>query len=238
MNSDPHGQGGEQALKCPAMMGAHLKGKRHGPWVFRFANGDVYRGHYADGKMHGHWVFRDATGGVSEGSYVDGKPDGPWTLRTATGDVYEFPYVNGKLQGLGGLRTALGATAYGLYVSGKKHGPWVHREPDGEEMEFLFANGDVVGVKRHPIGDVPALKWVYKRFWTPSLKMALVDGVWTPTGLYTRYYFWVWHLLTRRSPLQALDLNSRSTNDDFLASFGVPPPHGRPESGIPDDLAG
>ena len=192
VNSELHGPGGKRALGCDVMRGSHLKGKRHGHWVFQFA----------------------------------------------TGDVYEIPYVNGKLQGLGGLRSALGATAYGLYVDGKKHGLWVHREPDGEEMEFSFASGDVVGVKRHPSADVPALKWVYKRFWTPSLKVAFVDGVWTPKGLYTRYYFWVWNLLTRRNPLQALDLNSRSTHDDFLASFGVPLPHGRPELEIPDHLAG
>ena len=62
-----------------------VDGKRHGHWVFRYADGKVEEGPMVDGKMHGHWVFRYADGNVQEGPMVDGKLHGNWVMRYAKG---------------------------------------------------------------------------------------------------------------------------------------------------------
>ena len=41
-----------------------MDGKRHGRWVWRFADGDVAEGAYVDGKQHGHWVMRGSDGDI------------------------------------------------------------------------------------------------------------------------------------------------------------------------------
>ena len=56
--------------------GPYVDGKKHGRWVFRFADGGVQEGSYVDGKNHGRWVFRLAGGSVvSETTWVDGVPE-------------------------------------------------------------------------------------------------------------------------------------------------------------------
>lgn len=83
-------------------------GKRHGNWVMRSSDGDVFEGPFVDGKEHGNWVIRFADGGVSEGPYVDGKEHGIW--------VFHFP--SGHVQG-------------GPFVDGIRHGNWVLRHKTG-----------------------------------------------------------------------------------------------------------
>ena len=51
-------------------------GKRHGPWVERWANGTVNQGSYLEGKQHGKWVARRDGRVVAEAHFVEGK--GQW----------------------------------------------------------------------------------------------------------------------------------------------------------------
>lgn len=48
-------------------------GKRHGQWVEREADGDVWEGPYVDGKRHGRWVFRSKYGRSLSEEYVNGE---------------------------------------------------------------------------------------------------------------------------------------------------------------------
>ena len=73
-------------------------GKRHGPWVERWADGGVGEGLYVEGKRHGMWVIRDANGIVNQGSYLEGKQHGKWVARRDGRVVAEAHFVEGKGQ--------------------------------------------------------------------------------------------------------------------------------------------
>lgn len=53
--------GWESAQTSGQATGALARGKPHGHWVYRFADGGVHEGSYVDGKRHGHWVYRFST---------------------------------------------------------------------------------------------------------------------------------------------------------------------------------
>ena len=117
-------------------------GNRHGPWVVRYAYGNVAEGAYVDGERHGRWVTRRADGSVAEGPYVDGERHGPWVIRWSDGGVDKGPYVDGKLHGPWVLSYPSGTVEEGPYVDGERHGPWVTRHTDGStETETYYVNG-------------------------------------------------------------------------------------------------
>ena len=122
--------------------GPYVAGKRHGPWVERLANGDVWEGPYVAGKRHGPWVWRWPEGDVWEGPLVDGKMHGHWVLRLSNGGVEEGPYVDGKKHGHWVTRWPEGDVSEGPYVAGKRHGHWVIRWPDGRVSETRWLNGE------------------------------------------------------------------------------------------------
>ena len=128
--------------------GTLVRGKRHGRWVVRFANGTINEGPYVDGKPHGRWVLRLASGTVFEGPYVDGKAHGRWVERFASGNVHEGPYVDGKRHGRWIIRYADGSVFEGPYVDGKEHGRWVERYANGKCSALRYNRGKSVSVKR------------------------------------------------------------------------------------------
>ena len=123
--------------------GSYKGGKRHGHWVWRFANGAFEEGRYVDGKPHGHWVTRWADGGVGEGPFVDGKKHGHWVARRADGTVKEGRYVDGKQHGHWVHRFANGTVEEGRYVDGKRHGRWVTRWVDGTCTVDVWNNSEI-----------------------------------------------------------------------------------------------
>ena len=85
--------------------GTLVRGKRHGRWIIRSANGAVHEGSYVDGKKHGRWVDRYPNGAVLEGSYLGGKRHGNWVARFANGTGLETEYRNGSIDGQPGIYT-------------------------------------------------------------------------------------------------------------------------------------
>ena len=120
-------------------------GKRHGDWVLRAANGNVFEGPYVDGKRHGDWIVRGSDGDVFEGPYVDGKMHGDWVLRLADGNVGGGPYVDGKRHGDWVQRFVTGTVWEGPYVDGKRHGDWVERYADGNVGGGPYVDGEKTG---------------------------------------------------------------------------------------------
>ena len=120
----------------------HLEdGRRHGQWVIRFANGDVWEGPFVEGRMHGDWVVRWPSGSGEEGPYVEGKRHGDWVSRWPSGNVHEEEfYVDGDIVG----STAEAEVMEGLLVNGKGHGQWIIRQNDGDIEEGPYVEG-----KRH-----------------------------------------------------------------------------------------
>ena len=53
--------------------GPYVDGKRHGHWVFRFANGDVDQGPNVEGELHGEWVVRRSDGRVEVLRFENGE---------------------------------------------------------------------------------------------------------------------------------------------------------------------
>ena len=77
-------------------------GKKEGPWVFYFANGQLWRkGAYKDGKQEGPWVFYSDNGQLyRKGVYKDGKHEGPWVSYHDNGQLWrKGAYKNGKQEG-------------------------------------------------------------------------------------------------------------------------------------------
>jgi antitoxin component YwqK of YwqJK toxin-antitoxin module len=60
--------------------GTFKDGKRDGPWVRYFDNGQLLdKGTWKDGKKYGPWVTYHDNGQLwTEGTIKDGKGDGPW----------------------------------------------------------------------------------------------------------------------------------------------------------------
>ena len=75
--------------------GTLVRGKLHGRWVWRWANGGVSEGPYVDGKMHGPWVNRNE-GSVFEGPYMNDKMHGRWIFRFANGHCEARRFSHGK----------------------------------------------------------------------------------------------------------------------------------------------
>ena len=108
--------GWESASGSGERTGSLGRGKEHGHWVWRYANGTVAEGPYVDGERHGRWVFRGADGYVAEGPYVDDKRHGRWVERYASGGRLEYDYRNGSSEGQSGVY---------ITESGKRHpGRW------------------------------------------------------------------------------------------------------------------
>jgi len=104
--------------------GSFKDGKKHGPWVFHWANGQLMtKGTLIDGKEVGPWVFYNKDGTVwHQTTYKDGKQHGPWV---------EY-HKNGQLR------------EKGTYKDGKRDGPWVGYKKDGTVDEYFtgtFRNG-------------------------------------------------------------------------------------------------
>ena len=86
-------------------------GKREGPWIYYYDNGQVMcKGTWKDGKHQGPWVYYWDNGQVfSKGTYKDGKREGLWIGK----------YPNGYLMS---KRT---------YKDGKQEDTWIHYQRDG-----------------------------------------------------------------------------------------------------------
>ena len=56
--------------------GTLVRGKQHGRWIFRYANGHVYEGPFVNGEQHGRWVHRYPSGARLEFDYHNGSREG------------------------------------------------------------------------------------------------------------------------------------------------------------------
>jgi len=77
-------------------------GKREGPWVGYWDNGQLWiKGAYKNGKHEGPWVFYWKNGQLhSKGVFKDGKEEGPWVEYWDNGQLrYKGAYKNGKQEG-------------------------------------------------------------------------------------------------------------------------------------------
>jgi len=88
------------------------KGKKHGPWVKYWDNGQLSsKGNYKDGKKDGPWVTYHNNGQLSEKvTYKDGKWDGPWVSYNKNGQLWNK----------------------GTHKDGKRDGPWIYYREKGQ----------------------------------------------------------------------------------------------------------
>ncbi len=118
--------GWETASGSGEATGTLVRGKQHGRWVTRSANGNVYEGPYVNGERHGRWVARYADGRGAEGPFVNGERHGRWVERYAAGTRLEFEIRNGSREGQPGVY---------ITESGERHpGRWAgkcFRDGDG-----------------------------------------------------------------------------------------------------------
>ena len=119
---------GEVTGETQGLFGSFKDGKKDGPWVVYWDNGQLStKGTYKDGKLDGPWVvYWDNGQLMSKGTYRDGKEDGP----------YVFYYDNGQL------------STKGTFKDGKKDGPWVYYHDNGTvDEKFTGTYKDGVKVK-------------------------------------------------------------------------------------------
>ena len=78
------------------------KGKREGPWVRYYKNGQLMsKGTYKSGKQEGSWVIYHRNGKVRiKGPYKNGKQEGPWVLYHKNGKAWiKVTYKDAKQDG-------------------------------------------------------------------------------------------------------------------------------------------
>ena len=87
-------------------------GKREGPWVSYFENGQLWdKGDYKNGEREGPWVSYFENGQLdSKGTWKNGKEEGPWVGY----------FDNGQLE------------TKGNFKDGLEEGPWVTYHDDGQ----------------------------------------------------------------------------------------------------------
>ena len=86
--------------------GTIRNGKKHGPWVYNWKNGQFYwnkgqlwkKGTYRDGKEEGSWVYNWNNGQLfCKGTYRDGKKEGLWVYNCNNGKLRKKEtYRDGK----------------------------------------------------------------------------------------------------------------------------------------------
>ena len=106
-------------------------GKKHGHWVERHDDGDVWEGQYINGKKLGKWVLKSSDGDMDDGYFEDDKKHGHWVLRSADGDVYKGNFENGKKHGRWVEQNTNGDVREGKYWNGKRYGYWMIRYSKG-----------------------------------------------------------------------------------------------------------
>ena len=104
--------------------GKFKKGKRHGPWVGYYENGQLQeKGEYKNGKSEGPWVFYNEDGQLlGEGELRNGKEEGPWVSYHHNGQLF----------------------SKGEYKNGKQEGRWVAYDYEGNldtELSGVYKNG-------------------------------------------------------------------------------------------------
>ena len=87
--------------------GTIRNGKKNGPWVYNWKNGQFYwnkgqlwkKGTYRDGKEEGSWVYNWNNGQLfCKGTYRDGKKEGLWVYNWNNGQLWKKEtYKDGKL---------------------------------------------------------------------------------------------------------------------------------------------
>ena len=91
--------------------GTIRNGKKNGPWVYNWKNGQFYwnkgqlwkKGTYRDGKKEGLWVEYSGNGqlffkGFFKGTYKDDKKEGLWVYNWNNGQLWKKEtYKDGKL---------------------------------------------------------------------------------------------------------------------------------------------
>ena len=91
--------------------GTIRNGKKNGPWVYNWKNGQFYwnkgqlwkKGTYRDGKKEGLWVEYSGNGqlffkGFFKGTYKDDKKEGLWVYNWNNGQLWKKEtYQDGKL---------------------------------------------------------------------------------------------------------------------------------------------
>ena len=84
-----------------ALWGVLKNGKREGPWLMDYANGQLsWKGAFKSGKREGPWVAYWANGKIRfKGAYRNGKREGPWVGYNSDGTKYKVlsgTFRNGK----------------------------------------------------------------------------------------------------------------------------------------------
>ena len=143
--------------------GPYQNGKRHGTWIVRNDNGNVYETPYVSGERHGTQIWRSAGGSVTETPFVNGEIHGTGINRWSSGLVEEIPYVNGEIHGTWIKRHADGDVEETPFVNGGRHGTGVRRDTDGSVVEVTpYVNGEIHGMttRRYASGRVFETVWV------------------------------------------------------------------------------
>jgi uncharacterized protein (TIGR02145 family) len=138
----------------------------NGYGVYRFNDGNVYKGESRNNKRNGKGLFVWSNGDSYEGDWVSDARQGRGIFKWSSGDSYEGDMVNNTSTGKGILKFSNGSSYVGDFVSDKFQGYGI----------MYFANGDkydgewVAGVKQgegkltYSSGKIEEGKWVNNQF--------------------------------------------------------------------------
>ena len=121
--------------------GEYVNNERTGKGTYVWANGDRYTGDFMAGKRHGKGTYIWANGDRYEGEYVNDKRHGKGTYIWANRDQYKGDFFKGQRHGKGKLTWADGEIYEGAFAEGKRTGIGVYISSGGDRYEGYFEDG-------------------------------------------------------------------------------------------------
>ena len=131
--------------KCPYIYNEETVKTANVYGIYRFPNGDFYKGHWKDGKRNGEGIFTRPYEHVYEGSFVDDKKNGFGKCTYSIGHVYEGSYKNDLRHGHGMCKFDDGKIYIGSYQNDERNGQGKCTWPCGSIYIGDFKNGKLEG---------------------------------------------------------------------------------------------
>ncbi|MDB0438113.1 hypothetical protein C4R89_00990 [Clostridioides difficile] len=119
-------------------MDKKLKGEK----VFKYDNGDLYKGEFIDGKKNGFGTYIFSSKERYEGLWKDDKMHGIGKYTYKDGSIYTGEFKDGLKNGLGKLTYPNNDIYKGYFLDNKKNGKGVLYKSDGNKQAGIWENDE------------------------------------------------------------------------------------------------
>lgn len=127
--------------------GTFLNGKEEGIGEHSFPNGERYHGYFKNGEYNGKGIYENPGVEIYEGEWENGMKNGKGKLDIlfGEGDYYEGEFYNDEIHGKGKYIWSDGRSFEGNWVGGKMDGYGIMKYPNGNIRKGTWKGGWYVG---------------------------------------------------------------------------------------------